>query len=141
MRCAFLLCRFMRKATVGRRLASIQHSSGCSMLPNMMRRLRIFWIASAVRVIATPATISLKPERYLVAEYKVISAPSSNGCWNVGPRNVLSTMTTGLLGWRDAACAARSISVMISVGLAGVSRYTMQQFGAAGQSNADHDGY
>ena len=36
MRCAFLLARFIRKRTVGSRDASIQHSSGCRMLPNIV---------------------------------------------------------------------------------------------------------
>ena len=100
------------------------------MLPNIPRRLRILRIISESLVIATPATISLKPERYLVAEYRQMSAPSCSGCWNAGPRNVLSTMITGRSGFLDAVSAARSISVMMSVGLAGVSRYTMQQFSA-----------
>ena len=59
MRCAFLLCRFMRSATVLSRPSSIQHSSGCRMLPNMLRTPRIFWMIAALSVIATPPSMSL----------------------------------------------------------------------------------
>ena len=34
----------------------------------MLRRLRIFWIISELLAMATPASMSLKPDRYLVAE-------------------------------------------------------------------------
>ena len=61
-----------------------------------------------------------------MAEYRHNCAPSSRGCWNAGPRKVLSTITTGWSGCVAAACAARSISIMVMVGFAGVSMYTMQ---------------
>ena len=53
------------------------------------------------------------------------SAPWASGfCWN-GPRNVLSTTTSGLLPWlRPVSAATRAISAMSAmplVGLAGVS--------------------
>ena len=58
----------MRSATVGRRPSSIQHSSGCRILPNMLRLARIFRINCGSAESATPATMSLMPERYLVPE-------------------------------------------------------------------------
>ncbi len=103
MRSAFLLERFMRSVTVGKRPSSIQHSSGCRMLPNKLRLERIWRISFGSLAMATPAIKSLRPERYLVAEYRLRSAPSIRGCWNVGPSSVLSTITSGL-GLR---CATR----------------------------------
>jgi len=49
----------MRSATVERRPSSIQHSSGCMMLPNMLRTPRIFWIIAELLVMATPPSMSL----------------------------------------------------------------------------------
>src|SRR5258706_14578835 len=96
------------------------------MFPNRLRRLRILWINCGSLAMATPAIMSLKPERYLVAEYRHRSAPRVSGCWNTGPRKVLSTITTGRDGWRLAVSAARWMSVIIMVGLAGVSIITIQ---------------
>jgi hypothetical protein len=60
-------------------------------------------------------------ERYFVAEYTTRSAPNSSGCWNAGPSSVLSTSTGGRGESEDAARHARAMSVITSVGLAGVS--------------------
>ena len=75
-----------------------------------------------------PPIMSLKPERYLVAEYRHRSAPSLSGCWNVGPSSVLSTITTGLGFRRPAAATASRMSVIMMVGFAGVSIRTMARF-------------
>ena len=50
------------------------------MLPNMVRRLRIRSITAGSFESAAPATRSLNPERYLVAEYSTRLAPSFSGC-------------------------------------------------------------
>ena len=128
MRSAFLLDRFMRSATVGNRPSSIQHSSGCRMFPNRLRLLRILRISSGSAAMAAPPIISLNPERYLVAEYIEISAPSASGCWNAGPISVLSTITIGFLLNPRAVSAASLMPVMMMVGLAGVSIKTTARF-------------
>ena len=85
----------MRSVTVGSRLASIQHSSGCRIFPNKLLFERTGLISAASLASATPPIKSLKPERYLVAEYSTMSAPSFKGCWNTGPSMVLSTRISG----------------------------------------------
>ena len=54
--------------------------------------------------------MSLWPFRYFVLEWKKMSAPCSNGLWNTGVANVLSTMSSAPAWWAISAAAPRSMS-------------------------------
>src|SRR5580698_2195224 len=68
IRCAFLLCRFIRSATVDSRESSIQHSSACRILPSSARMPVSVWINSGSAASTAPASKSLNPPRNFVAE-------------------------------------------------------------------------
>ena len=54
--------------------------------------------------------MSLWPLRYLVVEWKTMSAPSLNGCWKKGDAKVLSTMSRAPALRATAEAAWRSVS-------------------------------
>lgn len=128
---AFLVDWRMRSATVGSRPFRIQHSSGCRMVPSRPRSARIGAATAGSRVSANPPIRSEKPDRYLVAEYSTTSAPCRKGCWNTGPSSVLSTITSGRSARTAAHWAACRRSVIVSVGLAGVSTSTTPTSGVS----------
>ena len=75
-------------------------------------------------VATKPPITSEWPPRYLVVEWRTMSAPSESGCCRYGVANVLSTTTSA-----PAACAASAaarMSTMFSSGFVGVSSQTMR---------------
>ena len=75
--------------------------------------------SSSRAVTSAPASTSLWPFRYLVAECMTRSAPSSSGRVSSGVGTVLSTATTAPAAWARPLSA--SMSLTAQVGFAGVS--------------------
>ena len=73
----------------------------------------------------TPPKASAWPPKYLEAECKTISAPSSKGFWLIGVANVLSTTTKAPTFL--AAALKFLMSVILTVGFVGVSKYKTLQ--------------
>ena len=71
---------------------------------------------------SAPATTSLWPFRYFVAECMTMSAPSSIGRVRIGVATVLSTARRAPAPWAISAAAA--MSVIAHVGFAGLSIQT-----------------
>ena len=69
-----------------------------------------------------PASTSLCPLRYLLAECTTRSAPCSNGRVSAGVGTVLSTATRTPAEWASSHAAARS--VICHIGFAGVSSHS-----------------
>ena len=84
--------------------------------------------SSSRAVASAPATTSVWPPRYFVAECMTRSAPSARGCVCTGVAHVESTARTAPASW--AIVAAAAMSVTSQVGLAGVSAQT-RRVGAA----------
>ena len=68
---------------------------------------------------SAPATTSLWPFKYFVAECMTMSAPSSIGCVKTGVATVLSMARRAPAPWAISAAAA--MSVIAHVGFAGLS--------------------
>ncbi len=97
-------------------------SNGPSVAPALRRQDRIRSQNGSRRAVSTaPASTSLWPLRYLVAECTTRSAPSSSGRVSTGVATVLSTATRTPAEWASSQTAARS--VISHIGLAGVSTH------------------
>jgi hypothetical protein len=90
-------------------------------LPERMATIRS-QSSSCRAVTNAPATTSLWPLRYFVAECMTMSAPSSIGRVRIGVATVLSTARHAPARWAISAVAA--MSVIGHVGLAGLSIQT-----------------
>ena len=78
---------------------------------------------SSRRVTSMPPIMSLCPFKYLVVEWRTMSAPKVRGRWNSGVAKVLSTTKRAWALCAMAPAAARSVSRIM--GLVGVSTYTI----------------
>lgn len=109
--------------------------SGLITGPKIVRYPLILSMASLSLVNAMPANKSECPPINFVALYKTTSAPCKKGAWNTGPMNVLSTKIRQFGFFSLARRAASAISVMLKVGLAGLSMYTASKRGAVIRQN------
>ena len=103
--------------------SSSQASNGPRIAPPSWRSVARRCQKSSLRAVTSaPATTSLWPFRYLVAECITRSAPSAIGRVSTGVATVLSTASRAPASCASSAAAA--MSVIAQVGLAGVSIQT-----------------
>ena len=128
MAAALAPCRSIRRWSVRSPRSTRKQSSGPGTAPIAFCRNRSRSATAASEVTATPRTVSEWPDRYLVAEWKTMSAPSGRGCWLAGEANVLSTTTSGRrppsASRRATVAAVAAMSTTLRCGFDGVSNQT-----------------
>ena len=121
-------CRSIRRCRVRSPRSTRKQSSGPGTAPIAFCRKRSRSAIASSEVAAMPRIVSEWPARYLVAEWKTMSAPIVSGRWSAGEANVLSTTTSGRrppsASRRATVAATAAMSTTLRCGFDGVSNQT-----------------